>query len=416
MNFYRDEDFMNDALERDLSMDTIRRCYLSTTNLQELHEETQRVIDQYKMSYDQEQMNFSAANMNQFEPDEFYQKGEQERYFDKYSELTTNFEDEIVPFINSNLDLAQISEKIVNSNKLASNMAKRDQWKTAKVLQAAGRCRRRRSADLIALSMQNLFDDPILVDELRLNSGRLNGYLAWEKRWEMEKRLNYGISKLQVARKLIKDKNGRLHRNLIQARFNRGKVSDSAYETNNFGTNAQKIFLGGLPYWIVESSLCQKLSEHGYIVINKPRVLRGFCPEVCLKTVEQAQSLIRKGKIMIDGCQVDVRQYQTLDHLKNKFSDDIKRSVFLGGLRTGTTGQIIKNDLKKLGVSVVNNPIIKAGFTPQVMLLDREQAKKLVRLEKVRIYGELVDVRPYVVTRERLMYSTRNESVANLYQ
>jgi len=148
-------------------------------------------------------------------------------------------------------------------------------------------------------------------------------------------------------------------------------------------------------------------------VINKPRVLRGFCPEVCLSTVEEAQCLIRMGKIVIDGWQVDVRQYQPLDHLKKKLSDDIKRSVFLGGLASGTTGQMIKNELKKYCVRVINHPIIKAGFTPQVMLADIAQAEKLVRLAKVRIYGALVDVRPYVVTRERLMYSPRKESMVN---
>jgi len=195
----------------------------------------------------------------------------------------------------------------------------------------------------------------------------------------------------------------RLCRHFLKGHCKRGKACDFLHDSSIFCPEMQKVFLGGLPSHIVEASLRMKLAEQGYTVINKPKVLRGFTPQVCLGSVEQAQRLIEKGKIMIDGSQVDVRPYEAFakDNLEKRLPDDIKRSVFLGGLPNGTTGQMIKEELEKLDVKVVNHPLIKTGFTPQVMLGSIEQAQKLVNLKKVRINNTLVDVRPYVNFRER---------------
>merc|ERR1719193_1508866 len=85
------------------------------------------------------------------------------------------------------------------------------------------------------------------------------------------------------------------------------------------------VFLGGLPYDIDRSYLQLKLAELGYSVINKLRVLRGFCPQVCLRSVEEAQHLIKQGSIIIDGHQVDVREYKPPNHLKKIRPEDVKR-------------------------------------------------------------------------------------------
>jgi len=419
MNQYTDGNFYSyDSQKCDSHIDNGRSmCNLTVKNMQALRAQTKEYINPYNIQHYGEMLNFRAANINQFEPNEFHQKNNQERYC-KYNELMTNFQNEVVPLMKSELDSAQISEEIGSSNKIASIMAKWGQnWKTGKMQHAAEQCRRRRAAARIAMDMQDLLDDAVPSDDVRLNSSSLNEWLSCKQGQEMGKRLNDGMSKFLLTQKLVNNyESDCLYRKMHQGRSNnRRKVSVSTYDNSDFGTNAQKVFLGGLPYWIVESSLRQKLAELGYIVINKPRVLRGFCPEVCLRTVDEAQSLINKGKIMIDGWQVDVRQYQPLDHLKKKLSDDIKRSVFLGGLRSGTTGQIIKNELKMLGMIVVNHPIIKAGFTPQVILADIEQAEQLVRIGKVRIFGALVDIRPYVATRERVMYLPRKDIVSHLY-
>jgi len=193
----------------------------------------------------------------------------------------------------------------------------------------------------------------------------------------------------------------RLCRHFLKGFCKRGNNCDFLHDSSIFCPDLQKVFLGGLPSHITESSLRQKLGEWGFTVINKPKVLRGFTPQVCLGSVEEAQRLIKKGKLLIDGAQVDVRPYEAFvkDTPEKKLPDDTKRSVFLGGLPTGTTGKDIKEELKKLDVKVVNHPLIKTGFTPQVMLGNVEQAEKLVNLKKVRIKNTLVDVRSYVNSR-----------------
>jgi len=190
----------------------------------------------------------------------------------------------------------------------------------------------------------------------------------------------------------------RLCRHFLKGWCKRGKSCDFLHDSSIFCPDLQKVFLGGLPSYITESNLRQKMAEQGYNVINKPKVLRGFTPQVCLGSVDEAQRLIKKGKIMIDDTQVDVRPYEEFvkDTPDKKLPDDIKRSVFLGGLPNGTTGKDIREELEKLDVKVVNHPLIKAGFTPQVILGNAQQAEKLVNLKKVRIRNTLVDIRPYV--------------------
>jgi len=195
----------------------------------------------------------------------------------------------------------------------------------------------------------------------------------------------------------------RLCRHFLKGHCKRGKACDFLHDSSIFCPDLQKVFLGGLPAHITEASLRIKLAEQGFTVINRPKVLRGFTPQVCLGSVNEAQRLIEKGKINIDGSLVDVRPYEAFakDNLEKKLPDDIKRSVFLGGLVTGTTGQRIKDDLENMDVRVVNHPIIKTGFSPMVTVGTVEQAQLLVKLKKVLINDALVDVRPYVDFRKR---------------
>jgi len=189
----------------------------------------------------------------------------------------------------------------------------------------------------------------------------------------------------------------RLCRHFLKGHCKRGKTCDFLHDPSIFCPNSQKVFLGGLPAHITEVTLRQKLAQHGYQVLNKPKVLRGFTPQVCLGSVEEAQKLIEKRNILIDGSLVDVRPYEAFatGGMDESRSDDIKRSVFLGGLSKGTTSQMIKDDLNKLDVKVINHPIVKTGFTPKVTFGTVKESKMLIKLKKVRIKGTLVDVRPY---------------------
>jgi len=98
---------------------------------------------------------------------------------------------------------------------------------------------------------------------------------------------------------------------------------------------------------------------------------------------------------MIAGMDVEIRPYQaSTKKTKEKFLDVRSRSVFLGGLKNGTTSKMIKKELECLGLKVVNYPLVKAGFCPEVTMVTAKQAQKLVNMVKVQINGTMVDIRP----------------------
>jgi len=194
----------------------------------------------------------------------------------------------------------------------------------------------------------------------------------------------------------------RLCRHFLKGHCKRGSSCDFLHDASIFCVDQQKVFLGGLPAHITQTRLRLRMAEQGFEIINSPKVLRGFTPQVCLASVEQAQLLIEKGRISIDGTDVDVRPYRpynVVSQWKKPPPDEVSRSVFLGGLKCGTTRHMIKDDLEKLGMEVVNHPRVKMGFSPQVTLGTAEQARKLVQLKQVMVNNALVDVRPYIDAR-----------------
>jgi len=202
----------------------------------------------------------------------------------------------------------------------------------------------------------------------------------------------------------------RLCRHFLKGHCKRGNACDFLHDKSMFCPNSQKVFLGGLPAHITEVTLTQRLAEQGYEVINKPKVLAGFTPQVCLSSVEEAQRLIEKRNILIDGALVDVRAYEAFakcDAEKIQ-PDEIKRSVFLGGLSRGTTSLMIEDDLEKMNVKVVNHPLVKIGFAPKVTLQTIEECEKLINLKKVRVNDTMVDVRPYINNKSPFRSYTKN--------
>lgn len=201
----------------------------------------------------------------------------------------------------------------------------------------------------------------------------------------------------------------RLCRHFLKGHCKRGKNCDFLHDASVFCEDQQKVFLGGLPSHITKQTLQVRLAEQGFEVINSPKVLRGFTPQVCLASVDQAQQLVKKGRISIDGTDVDVRPYRPYNVVGRKqLPDAVSRSVFLGGLACGTTRHMIKDEVEKLGVKVVNHPLIKMGFSPQVMLGTVEQAQKLVRMRQLVINNTLVDVRPYIDDRRVIGETGKN--------
>jgi len=242
--------------------------------------------------------------------------------------------------------------------------------------------------------------------------------VEWYGRELMEKSLNYSSPQTQnVADEFVngfdekrnawdqdhssysdeQTRKRRLCRHFLKGHCKRGNACDFLHDKSIFCPNSQKVFLGGLPAHLTEVTLRQRLAEQGYEVINKPKVLRGFTPQVCMSSVEEAQRLIEKRNILIDGTLVDVRPYQAFakGDVEKIQPDEIKRSVFLGGLSRGTTSQTIKDDLQKINIKVVNRPLVKTGFTPKVTLQTVEECEILINLKKVRINNTMVEVRPY---------------------
>jgi len=193
----------------------------------------------------------------------------------------------------------------------------------------------------------------------------------------------------------------RLCRHFVKGFCLRGDTCDFLHDPSVLCSDEQKVFLGGLPPHLTAETLKSKLEGQGLIILNKPRIMRGFTPQICLDSVKVAEGLIKQRFILIDNHRVDVRPYQDRDELRNGLPSVVKRSVFLGGLAEGTTGEMIIEDLQRLDIEVVDFPVVKRGYAPRVVLDSVEHAKMLVSLQRVMVNATVVDVRPFVNFRKR---------------
>jgi len=202
-------------------------------------------------------------------------------------------------------------------------------------------------------------------------------------------------------------------RHFLKGFCKRGASCGFRHDESVFCSDKQKVFLGGLPSHLTRSLLRLKVMELGYTVLNRPKIHKWFSPQVCLGSVEEAQSMIRKGTIVIDGTVVKVRPFEALTHDKKKrHPDEVKRSVFLGGVPEGTTVEIIKDALEKKGVVVMRIPNMKLGYCPQVVLKTVQQAKNLLNLVTININGAMVNVRPFANIRSQTTKKRRSATVS----
>lgn len=185
-------------------------------------------------------------------------------------------------------------------------------------------------------------------------------------------------------------------RHFLKSHCWRGASCSFRHDPSVFCSHQQKVFLGGLPRHLTSSLLRKRLTEQGYTVLNKPKVLKRYSPQVCLGSVDEAKRLLEKQTIVIDEEVVRVRPYVafTQDNRK-KSSDEVERSVFLGGLTQGTTGEQVHEALKKIDMVVVNDPVLKHRYCRQVVLETVQQAEMLLEMKRIHINGTMVNVRPF---------------------
>jgi len=193
----------------------------------------------------------------------------------------------------------------------------------------------------------------------------------------------------------------RLCRHFVKGFCQRGELCGFLHDPSIFCSDAQKVFLGGLPLHFTPTMLKVNLEELGLTVLNNPRIMRGYSPEVCLGSVEEARELVSRKHIYIGEHRLDVRPFKDKDQLRQVVPSPAKRSVFLGGLPEDTTAEMIVNDLRRLDIKVVDCPVVKNGYAPRVVLGSLEHTKMLVALKRVMVNSTVVDVRPYVNFRKR---------------
>jgi len=205
-----------------------------------------------------------------------------------------------------------------------------------------------------------------------------------------------GVATEKVSKISSKKEKSAVCRHFAKGWCRQGESCSFIHSDKDTYPDSQKVFLGGLPHSLTPCKLVEELKLQGYEVMNKPKIFRGFSPQVCLSTSAEAMKMLQEGKITIYGSKVEVRPYKAITKKERDRQLDIyRRSVFLGGLPSSITVQMLKASIEKLGMKLVNRPLMKAGFIPKVTLATAEQAQDLVARATINLNGATVNVRPY---------------------
>jgi len=161
---------------------------------------------------------------------------------------------------------------------------------------------------------------------------------AMEARLGINDLLGCGLQKEKQTTKMRLSDDGEpkdmiLCRHFTKGYCKLGEACSFSHSVRISHPDSQKLFLGGLPKNITSETLVFELSKKGYTIINEPKIFHRFCPQVCLGSVEEAQKMLREGKISILGCSVDVRPYKARKHKNMDRQLNVNnRSVFLDGV------------------------------------------------------------------------------------
>merc|ERR550534_1053302 len=151
------------------------------------------------------------------------------------------------------------------------------------------------------------------------------------------------ITKLKAQKKSNKIGKESVCRHFLKGWCRQGDACSFQHSVESSHPDTQKVFLGGLPRSITLAKLLGELRQQGYVVINQPKIFRGFSSQVCLRSTEAAMKMLQEGKIMICGCKVNVRPYKASSKKEwERQRDTNNRSIFLEGLPPSVTLQILK--------------------------------------------------------------------------
>jgi len=74
----------------------------------------------------------------------------------------------------------------------------------------------------------------------------------------------------------------------------------------------RSVFLGGLVPGTTAEMIENDLGSLGLVAVNIPVVKSGYCPQVALQTIEQARTLLRSGRVKVNGVMVNVRPFANI--------------------------------------------------------------------------------------------------------
>jgi len=72
------------------------------------------------------------------------------------------------------------------------------------------------------------------------------------------------------------------------------------------------VFLGGLALGTTPDNIMEELKKFKVKIVNVPVVMTGYCPQVTLESVEQAQTLLKLLRIEINNVMVNVRPFANI--------------------------------------------------------------------------------------------------------
>lgn len=181
----------------------------------------------------------------------------------------------------------------------------------------------------------------------------------------------------------------KLCRHFLRGTCDRGHECNFLHDISVFKPDDQKLFLGGVPRNATPQCIVAEMKNAGFKVINEPQVMsRGFCPKVCMDSIESAQKLINGKRVQLFGKSIDVRAYMNMSDKTVQ-----ERTINLGRVPANAEAKDIVAAFEKLGYTVEEptEEDMQKTMIPVVMQTT-DMANAMSILERIKILGKTVDL------------------------